>query len=265
MRITFWAVAVATLLSGGAWADVWDVGGDNDNDSGSDNELVHGLEQLHDMAARQNGSVEDADWYPLRYACNSSFEVLLDSFTGDISNGTTGSPALDLLGPDGTSVIASSLPVSSLHLARRITHACLSTDQEAQEYVRVQHPHCGLDCTGQDQYRIRFRETTAFVPRFSNAEGQASVLLLENTTAASVVANVVAYDFEGAVIVTLDASLAPNGKTLLNLSATPALAGKSGALKIVHDAPYGALAGKVVAIDPATAFTADTSLVYKPY
>jgi hypothetical protein len=77
MRITIWAVAVAMVLSGGARVargDVWDVGGDNDNDSGSDNELVHGLSQIHDMAAQHNGTVEDEDWYPLRHACNSSEE-----------------------------------------------------------------------------------------------------------------------------------------------------------------------------------------------
>jgi hypothetical protein len=270
MRITIWLVAVAMVLSAGARvarADVWDVGGDNDNDSGSDNELVHGVSQVHDMAARQNGSVEDVDWYPVRYACDSSFEVLLDSFTGDVSNGTTGSPAFDLIESDGTTVTASSLPVSSLHVARRITHRCAFSDAEAKQYVRVRHPHCGLACTSQDQYRIRFRTTTAFVSHFNNSTSQDSILMLQNATSAIVALWLIAYDSQGAVLDTIAVTLPENGSTSIDLATVhgASLAGKSGALKLAHDAPYGALTGKLVTEEAQTGFTFDTPVVYLPY
>ena len=100
MRISIGKVVFAVALVAGAAvtrADVWDVGTDNDNSSTSDNELVNGLGQVHDMAAQQGGTVADVDWYPFRPHCNNSFEVLLDGITGALGNANTNSPKLELL------------------------------------------------------------------------------------------------------------------------------------------------------------------------
>ena len=270
MRIRFVSVALALALSGGApaaRADVWDVGADSDNDSGSDNEMVNGLDQVHDMAAQQGGSVEDVDWFPLLYFCNASYEILLDGITGALGNANTGSPALDLLNADATTLVASSSPVSSLGIARRIAYSCVSAQDFAYTaYVRVSHPDCGLGCVNTDQYRIHFRDTTALVPRFNNSATQVSVLVLQNSASTTVNVALLAYDATGSVIASISISLDPHQVTAVNLAAAQGgvLAGRSGGLKIVNDAPYGALAGKVVSVEPATGFTFDTPLVYKP-
>ena len=44
----------------------------------------------------------------------------------------------------------------------------------------------------------------------------------------------------------------------------PGLAGQSGTVTIASNAPYGALAGKVVALEPATGFSFDSPLPYRP-
>jgi len=271
MRITFWAVALAGTLCSSvpvARADVWDLGTDNDNDTGSDNEMVNGLDQVHDMAAQQGGTVEDVDWYPFRVACNASYEILLDGITGDLGNANTGSPALDLLASDGTTVLASSSPVTGLGIARRITYMCTGADSEQVGYVRVSQPDCGLSCTSTDQYHIHFRDTTALVPRFNNSATQVSILILQSSTKGNEAASLVAYDATGAVIAIFSIFTVlpnPNQVTVINLSTVAGglLAGKSGGLKIVNNAPYDGLAGKVVAVEPATGFTFDTPLVYK--
>jgi hypothetical protein len=274
MRIPFWTVTLAVILSCSGpqvlRADVWDIGSDNDNDSGSDNELVHGMDQVHDMLTQQGGTIEDVDWYPLRTPCNASYEIALDGLSGDLSNGTTASPALELLASDASTVVANSVPISSLGVARRLTSDCQSgsgAPTEVVQYVRVSQPACHLNCGTDTQYRIRMRETTALIPRFNNSATQVSILVLQNPTDAVVHASVLAYDSTAALIGTLTVALSPNQVATINLATAVggALAGKSGALKILNDAPYGALAGKAVAVEPATGFTFDTALSYKAY
>jgi hypothetical protein len=269
MRTAFWTVALAALLHGGApavRADVWDAGTDNDNSSTSDNEMVNGLDQVHDMAAQQGGTVEDVDWFPFRPFCRNSYEILLDGITGAVGNVNTGSPALDLLASDGTTLLYGSQPVSSLGIARRLIYACVGADTEITYYVRVSHPDCGLSCASTDQYHIHFRDTTALIPRFNNSATQVSVLVLQNSSSATVSVNAEGYDTTGTMIGGVQVSLTANQVAVVNLSTanSGSLAGKSGGLKIINTAPYGALAGKVVAVEPATGFTFDTPLVYKP-
>jgi hypothetical protein len=268
MRILSWAVALAVTIgiSVPARADVWDVGTDNDNAFTSDNELVNGLDQVHDMAAQQGGTVEDVDWFPFRLRGDASYEVLLGGITGAVGNVNTGSPALEVLASDGSTVLGSSSPVSSLGIARRLALVYVDGDFEQAGYVRVSHPDCGLGCVATDQYRIRFRDTTALVPRFNNSATQVSVLVLQSSTSVNVNAVLVAYDAIGATIGYVSISLFPRGVAVVNLATTAAgvLAGRSGGLLVVNDAPYGTLAGKVVAVEPATGFTFDTPLVYKP-
>ena len=93
-----------------------------------------------------------------------------------------------------------------------------------------------------------------------------SSLVLQNSTSANASALLVPYDATGTVIGYIPVFLTPNQVTAVNLStvASGALAGKSGGLKIASNAPYGALAGKVVAVEPATGFTFDTPLVTRP-
>jgi hypothetical protein len=256
----------AVLACGTPWAcaDVWDLGTDTDNDSGSDNELVHGLDQVHDMAAQAGGTVEDVDWYRFQQLGHHSYEVVLDGFTGDLVTNDLNSPALERLGSDATTVLGTASFVSGFGVARRITGMANLNAGEFSNYIRVSQPLCGLTCTANERYHIRFYDTTALLSRFNNANGQVTVLILQNSTNQPVNANVVAFGASGGSLAGFLVSLAPDQAGVVNLSTVGGgvLNGTSGALQIVNNAPYGTLAGKAVAVEPATGFTFDTPLVY---
>jgi hypothetical protein len=46
----------------------------------------------------------------------------------------------------------------------------------------------------------------------------------------------------------------------LNTATLPRLQGTSGSMTVSHDAPHGVLAGKAVALEPATGFTFDSPM-----
>jgi hypothetical protein len=269
MRKGFLTTTLAVVLICAApaiRADVWDVGADNDNDFGSDNELVHGLQQVHDLAAQAGGTIQDVDWYRFNWPGSSSFEVVMDGLTGDVSNGTT-QPVLEMMGEDGTTNQGVSLPITGFGVARSLRGTSGLVIQEVVRYVRVSGASCGLGCTANDQYRIRFYDTTAAVPRFNNANGQVTVFVLQNTTQEPVSGYVVALGPDGSFLDSFNFDLAPLQVSTFNLATvgTGYLNGKSGALRIVNDAPYGRLAGKAVALEPSTGFTFDTPMVYRPH
>ena len=55
------------------------------------------------------------------------------------------------------------------------------------------------------------------------------------------------------------------GVNVVNTGSLPALAGLSGSAQISHDAGFGELAGKAVALEPSTGFTFDTVMATIPY
>jgi hypothetical protein len=128
--------------------------------------------------------------------------------------------------------------------------------------------------TPDSQYELQFLDTTYFVPRINNSATQITILVLQNAGGAgeilpipgplSVDGTIHFYDSSGAELYAQPFILPPNGSYVLNTATIPALAGKSGSATIAHDGPYGALAGKAVALEPATGFTFDTTLVPKP-
>jgi hypothetical protein len=59
-------------------------------------------------------------------------------------------------------------------------------------------------------------------------------------------------------------TLAPRQTLVVNAASLPGLNGRSGSVTIAHTAPYGVLAGKAVAVEPATGFGFDTPLSPRP-
>ena len=53
-------------------------------------------------------------------------------------------------------------------------------------------------------------------------------------------------------------TLAAHASLTLNTSSIPALYARSGSITMAHDAPYGGLTGKAVAIEAATGFSFDS-------
>ena len=86
MNLWLRSLAVAVLLSPAAAvrADVFDVQTPNDNTSANtENELIHRSEQFHDLAS--SGGVADADWYRIGTKPYSSYEVVVDQTSANIT------------------------------------------------------------------------------------------------------------------------------------------------------------------------------------
>jgi hypothetical protein len=114
-------------------------------------------------------------------------------------------------------------------------------------------------------YDLEFRDTTYRLPRFNNSGTQATILILQNTSVLGIIGQVHFLSAAGWLLHTETFSLTPASSLVLNTSTIPALQNASGSALVTHPAPYGTLAGKAVALEPATGFTFDTPLEPIPY
>jgi hypothetical protein len=247
------SVGLVLGVAGTARADVWDVQTQNDNSTATENELVHGSDQLHDLGALP-GPVADQDWFRLSQKSYSSYEVVADATSGDI--GATLN--LARIAADGSTVVQSSGAIGvgySRSLRWANTTAAVVNDQ----YVRVTSGSCTTNCGPDDVYRVRFSETTYAVPRFNNSGTQITVLLLQNPAGYAIGGNVYLWDGAGTLVGTSPFTLAARQLTVLNTGTVAP--GVGGTLTIAHDGRYGDLAGKTVALEPATGFSFDSPMV----
>lgn len=254
---------ILTIAAAVPMADVWDTQTDNDDTSGTDNELVHGTTQAHDLGARP-GPVADQDWYLMPQQRQSSYEVLVDGVSGDL--GFAGF-ALQRIAGDGTTVLqtAGSAVPGAFGYARALrfqnTTAATITDQ----FVKVSGGFCGTSCTSNDVYTIKARETTISVARFNNAGSQVTVLLTQNTTGQTINANYFYYNAAGTLLQNGTLTLAARALNVFNTTSFGTLVGQGGSISITHDGPYGGLNVKTVALEPATGFSFDTPGTTRPY
>jgi uncharacterized repeat protein (TIGR01451 family) len=248
-------------LAGGAT----DPAGANNSDSEStavigrsDGELGHGTRERFDLAALP-GPLADEDRYRISQRPFSSYEVIVDEASGDL--GTGNGPSLERLDAAGAA-LQSSLPVGS-GPSRSLAWENDTSATVEDQTIRVRSTVCGTDCGPDDRYRIRAYETTLAIPRFNNSGSQLTVLLLQNPGASDVAGHVHFWSPAGALLATHPFSLAPKQLLVLVPSAVPAIAGQSGTITVTHDGPYGVLAGKTVALEPATGFSFDSPMEVK--
>jgi len=238
-------------------ADVWDVQSDNDNTFGSsDNELVHGTEQIHDLGVLV-GPLADEDWYRFSQRRESSYEVLVDSVSGDL--GFSGF-ALQRIASDGTTIVQNA--ASSIY-ARSLRWANTSSATNNDEAIKVSGGFCGTTCGADDTYHIRSYETTISVARFNNSGTQITVVLAQNPTDAPISATLFFYNGVGALLTSANAVIAAKGLAVVPTSGIGGLAGQSGSLTIAHNGGYGSLNVKAVALEPSTGFSFDTPGTYR--
>ncbi len=188
----------------------------------------------------------------------SSYEAVLDGTSGDL--GGRDGPALRRLAADVSSVLQDSTPAGA-GPARRL--AWERDDQTAteSEYVEVGSRGCGLDCGADDVYRLRFRETTGFIPRFNNSGGQFTVVILQNPGAAPVSGHVWFWRADGAGLAGVSFEAPPRGTVTVSTTNVPGLESASGSVTVSHDGGYGGLVGKAVSLQPGTGFSFDTPMV----
>jgi hypothetical protein len=237
-------------------ADVWDTTGD-DQSATTRNELVHGTDQVHDLAAR-SGPVADVDWYRLDQKALSSYEIIVDATSGDL--GPSG-PALDRVAVDGVSVLQSSVPAgagSSRSLRFENANIVDVTDQR----IRVQSVACGASCGSEDTYRIRAMETTGLIPRYNNSGTQLTIVVLQNTGVDPIDGHLTFWNIAGVQISSTPFAIPAHGGFVVNTVGI--VPGSSGSITVSNTGAYGQLTGRATSVEPATGFTFDTPMVPRP-
>jgi hypothetical protein len=240
-------------------ADAFGLGRILDDDLGPillDGELVHGSSRWENLEALP-GPVVDRDVFLLEEPPHSSFEIVVDGVSGDIGSGS--GPLLQRLAPDMLTVVQDSVPAGAG--ASRSLRIQNLQDVPVTDYVRVQSAGCGIGCDVADVYRIRAWETTTAIARFNNTGSQGTVLVLANAEPIALTGTAWFQDTSGALLDSVTFSLPANGTLVLPTTAIPTLAGKGGAITVSHNAPYGALQGKAVAVEAGTGLTFETPLV----
>ena len=255
MRKNAWlALGLGLVLVSGraARADFWDIQTQHDGSAATENELVHGSDQLHDLGGPP---LPDEDWYTLAQKPFSSYEAVADATSGDI--GPT--MALDRVDAGGAVIQASQ--AVGVGYTRSLRWANLTAGEITNEFIRVMSSGCTTNCGPEDVYRIRFAETTYAIPRFNNFGTQVTVLLLQNPTNYQITGTVYFWDINGNQVGNHPFNLAGKNTLVLNTSTVPGANGVGGAVTLAHDGRYGDLSGKTVALEPATGFSFDSPML----
>ena len=262
MRKDIWivvALGLALGAAGPARADVWDIQTNSDNSAATtQNELMHGSDQIHDLGALAGGTLPDQDWYRIGQKAYASYEVVVDATSGDIGAGVL-LQRMD----NGGGVIQTAQPVTlGLNYSQSLRFMNTTGTEVTNEYVRVMSSSCTTNCGPDDVYRLRAFETTESIPRFNNSASQITVLLLQNPSGYAINGNIYFWRTDGTLLGSpFPFSLPAKNTLVLNTATVPGAAGVGGAITLANDGRYGDLTGKTVALEPSTGFSFDSPMV----
>jgi hypothetical protein len=221
----------------------------------SKDELIHDSRETRDLAAT-------AQSWRIDQKARSSYEIITDALTGDLG---IGGPDLQLVASDGTTVLQIGTSVSGGDSkSLRIENATAADVTDNTIRVKTEASGCNPSCDANDTFRIRAYDTTYRVSRFNNNATQVTITIIANPTSDVLIGTLWFWDGAGAFIDSRNVFVQPKGADVFNTSSQASLAGKSGTITFSNNAPYGALTGKAVAVEPATGFTFDTPMVPRP-
>jgi parallel beta-helix repeat protein len=222
-------------------------------------ELVHGSSLVADLQA-QPGPTPDVDFYRLGQKPHSSYEIVVDATSADVSS-PQNPIRLDRVAADLTSLLQSALPIGR-GASRSLSFENVLDVAQNTEVVRVRSGGCTTTCDASARYRIRAYDTTYEVSRFNNSGTQVTVLVLQNHGETPVLGNVWYWNAAGVLVGSQGLTVGPRATLAVNTSLL--VPGNGGSLTVSHDARYGQLSGKAVAVEPATGFTFDTEMRPRP-
>jgi hypothetical protein len=225
-----------------------------DNNNGTGNDLSHGDVQEHDLD--QVGGGDDQDWMLVPTVARHSYEARISNSTVVWSPVSCASCAqFDRVNVAGT-VLTHSTGFNSTSGNYRTVRWTASTTG-VTDYIRIRGDQAVTENTN-DTYTLRFWDTTYSIARWNNSGGQVTVFLLQNMGPTTVTGAIDFYSPAGAVLDIWSFTIAPNSLFTLNTSTLGSLAGQAGHAYVSQDGGYGGLAGKAVALEPATGFSFDT-------
>jgi hypothetical protein len=249
------AMALAVLCHAGTALadDPWEGFAPGDDTCDTNVELVHGARQVHDLQSFI--TILDVDWARIQQRNYRSYEVRVVS--SPLRMAEIAAPArVDCAG----NVLTAGVPYENA--ARDAVAIRWLSTGESDTFIRTTNP--GI-LPAAAVYEIQMLETTYAVPRFNNSATQQTVLLLQNTRAQAVQGAIHFFAAAGTPVLSHPFTLPARGLLVVNTSTLPGLAGQSGSALVAQNGGYGALAGKAVALEPATGFTFDTPIEAKGY
>jgi hypothetical protein len=259
-----WALATLLTATPARPHDRWDLGTlNNDDSSSTPNEVPHGASQVHDLEA--TGSPADQDWFNVRVRDRHSYEARVSGVSGVVFSSLDGPPCVAGFCASLERVNAVGAVLQSAVMLEGGTHAvALRWIASATGGALLRVTGNGMAMGTWDAYELEFFDTTYAVPRFNNSASQTTVLIVQNLRASTVLGNIDFYNAAGTLLHAEPLVLNARATVVLNTAGLPALAGQSGSVLVAHGGGWGALAGKAVALEPATGFTFDTPLVSAP-
>jgi Calx-beta domain/Right handed beta helix region len=217
-------------------------------------ELSHGRVVTEDL----RGSDQYRDRFHLLQWPAASYEAVVDEVSGDVD-------PLALRRVDCQGVVLQDSVPTGTGKSRALRWQYLPALPTADEHILVQSGGCTTNCGTDDVYRLRFYETTGSLARVNNSGTQVTIVILHNPTGSTVQGRLHLWTSQGnATPAALTFTLPPRGTVVINTGTLPGLAGFVGTATVTHDGPYGALAGKAVALEPANGYSFDTPLLYRP-
>jgi hypothetical protein len=251
--------------------DFWELGSIPlcpDDTASTCNQLLPGSSQVHDLQGV--AASRDQDWMVVDTKARRSYEV--DARGASLAFGLNPSACVgcaevarvDSAGAvltQGVSV-EGSYPYGDTSVRQGVRWIAGATNQ--REWIRVLG-FTFLDLTANDRYEIVLRDTTLQVPRWNNTASQTTVFIISSQSPAAVAGSIFFYNGTGTLVHTAPLSVPVFGVQVLSTASIPALAGLSGHATVAHDGGWNALAGKAVALEPATGFTFDTAMSTTSY
>ena len=225
-----------------------------DNDGGAI--VLRGL--AHGSRLR-DGFAGGADLFTVDVPARSSWEVVLDEASGDASSG---GPLLQRVDNDTSTVLQSSVAAGTGTARSLVWRNTTNLAQVA--YVRVASSQCTAGCGPDDTYRLRAYETTLRAPRFNNGGNQVTILVLQNSSSATVAGTAYFWSATGALLGQHPFTLSARGSTTVNTAGVAGVSGQAGSVSITHNGRYGALTGKTVALETTTGFSFDATAAPPP-
>jgi len=227
---------------------------DDDGVSLSSVEVSHGTRIEADVAGGT------PDLYRISQRPLGSYEVIIDGLSGDIVPGLL----LERLAGDNVTVLQTAVPEGTGSvLAMRWENTVPATVNN--QTIRLRSPDCGSGCGVDDVYTLRVYDTSPSVARFNNSGTQVTVVIVQNPRAQTLNGHIHFWSVAGTLLVTEPFTLGPQATVVVNTSSLPALEGQAGSITVSHDGPYGGIAGKTVALEPATGFSFDSPLESRPH
>ena len=242
--------------------DPWELASDNSPNGW--NMLRHGVVQRgHDLQG--TAVAPDLDWMKIVTKARHSYEARVSGMYWDDGCSFAPCPRFDRVDTAGVVLTAGTASSEDVDSGASTIGRTVRWIADAGAPGRLLATGDRFVALGPDSvYDVVYYDTTLFVPRWNNAATQTTVLLLQNTTDAVVTGSVYFHDATGALLATVPVDVPPQGVQVLTTGSIPALAGQSGSAQIAQLGGYAALAGKAVALEPATGFTFDTLVTPVP-